>query len=365
MTTYLFVLGTRPEAIKLCPLILQLKKQATVLVCATGQHNELVAPVFTLFNITPDFNLNLLTPNQTLSSLTARCVEGLTALYKKIKPGCVIVQGDTTSAFCAALSAYYEKIPVAHVEAGLRTHNKYAPFPEEMNRRMISGLADYHFVPTIKNQQLLRNEGVGSEKIFLTGNTGIDALQWILKHNDFESTIPNNKKIILVTGHRRESFGEPFQRICQAIKQIAQQHKNVMIYYPVHLNPNVQRPVHEMLSGLENVQLLPPLGYVDFITLMSKAAVILTDSGGVQEEAPSLRIPVLVMRETTERQEAVEQGFCFLVGTEVKTICAYVSRCLNEERFYQPQGDNPYGDGRAAERITTILFEKLSERAYI
>src|SRR3990167_2700432 len=363
---FLFVLGTRPEAIKLCPLILHLKTQAHVEVCTTGQHKELITPFLKLFNVTPDYDLELLKPNQTLSDLSARCIQAVTTVYEKVKPDCVIVQGDTTTSMCAALAAFYQKISVAHVEAGLRTYELYSHFPEELNRQITGRIAHYHFVPTERNKKNLLAEGCDPKNIFMTGNTGIDALKWVLHNHPVPvNTIVDidltHKKLILVTGHRREHFGLPFKQLCYGIRKIAETFDDVVIVYPVHLNPNVQKPVQEILSGCDNIKLIAPLEYPDFISLMAKASLILTDSGGVQEEAPSLNVPILVMRETTERQESVEHGFSFMVGTDPEKILEYAKRCLLEKDFYQPKIGNPYGDGKAVERIAEILQLKISE----
>lgn len=358
----LFVFGTRPEAIKLCPLILHLKNKMDVQVCLTGQHKELIQPILDLFQVKPDYDLALLQPNQTLSDLTARCIQSLSDVYEKIKPDCVVVQGDTSTSMCAALTAFYAKIPVAHVEAGLRTYEKYSPFPEEMNRQIISRIAQYHFVPTEKNKQNLIAEGCDLGSLFLTGNTGIDALQWVLKNHkvDPQSIVDyKNKKLILVTGHRRENFGLPFRNLCQGIKKIADDLSDIVVVYPVHLNPNVQKPVNDILKNCDNIKLIAPQPYAEFASLMAAASVIITDSGGVQEEAPSLRVPILVMRETTERQESAENGFSFLVGTDPEKIVEFTRRCLYEKNFYAPKGKNPYGDGNAVERIANILLEKI------
>lgn len=366
----LFVLGTRPEAIKLSPLILRLKKMASVKVCITGQHRELINPFLDLFQITPDFDLALLKPNQTLGNLSAACIQAVTRICEAFQPDCVIVQGDTTTSMCAALAAFYHKIPVAHVEAGLRTYELYSPFPEELNRQIISRIAQYHFVPTEKNKRNLLSEGCDPEKIFITGNTGIDALYWVLKNYPItpDSVLNldlNDKKLILVTGHRRENFGLPFERICYSIKKIAETFPKVIIVYPVHLNPNVLKPAQEILSGYENIKLIAPVAYPGFVSLMAKASVILTDSGGIQEEAPSLHVPIVVMRETTERQESVELGFSFLAGTDPDCILNYVRRCLTEENFYRPQGSNPYGNGTAVESIANLLHFKLSSQSTV
>ncbi|MCX7124794.1 MAG: UDP-N-acetylglucosamine 2-epimerase (non-hydrolyzing), partial [Gammaproteobacteria bacterium] len=330
-------------------------------------HQALITPFLKLFHVIPDYDLALLQPNQTLSDLTARCIQALNKIIHLSKPDCVIVQGDTTTSMCAALSAFYEKIPVAHIEAGLRTYDPYSPFPEEMNRQLTGRIAQYHFVPTQKNKQNLLSEGCSEENIFITGNTGIDALQWVLKNhpvsiNKILNMDLDNKKLILVTGHRRENFGLPFEKLCLGIKKIAEKFPDAVIVYPVHLNPNVQKPVYEILGGHNNIKLIAPMEYPEFISLMAASHVILTDSGGVQEEAPSLRVPILVMRETTERPEAVEQGFSFMIGTDPEKILEYVTLCFSDKNFYKPEGLNPYGDGTAVEKITEILQRKIGEK---
>ena len=361
----LVVFGTRPEAIKLAPLILKLRQQFQVKICVTGQHREMLDQVLNIFQIKPDSDLNLMKPNQNLASLTSGVLEGVHDLLEREHFDCVIVQGDTTSSIAAAMAAFYKKVSIAHLEAGLRTWNKFSPFPEEINRQLTSRLADIHLAPTEKNRNSLIKESIPPEKIFVTGNTVIDALQWVLKNIpepvwDLPFHLSDNK-MILVTGHRRENFGEGFQNICKAIKKLAEKNPNVEFVYPVHLNPNVQKPVKTSLGNQDNIHLIEPLDYQNFVHLMNHAYFILTDSGGVQEEAPSLGKPVLVMRDTTERPEAVEAGTVMLVGTDPHEIVKNSQRLINNKIYYQSMAfsHNPYGDGKACERIIEIIYEKF------
>jgi len=365
------IFGTRPEAIKLCPLVLELKKhpQFEVRVCVTAQHRRMLDQVLEVFGVTPDADLDLMAPNQTLPELTARAITAVSAWLRSNRPDLVIVQGDTTTTFCAALAAYYEKIPVAHVEAGLRTGDRYAPFPEEINRRLTTHLADLHFAPTAAARDHLLREGVPAEKIHVTGNTVIDALLWVRdKVRRQTPELPaglaealEGKRLILVTGHRRESFGAPFEAICQAIADIVAAFPDVVVVYPVHLNPNVQEPVRRILGGLDRVHLLEPLAYAPFVWLMDQSCLILTDSGGVQEEAPSLGKPVLVMRDTTERPEGLAAGCALLAGVFRDGIFNVVTRLLTDASLYarMSQARNPYGDGLACTQIATSLASVL------
>lgn len=366
----MLVFGTRPEAIKMVPVVQALKArpdQFEVQVCVTAQHREMLDQVLALFDIQPDFDLDLMRPGQSLGSLTSRALIGLEEVFQAQKPDIVLVHGDTTTTFTASLAAFYQQIPVGHVEAGLRTHNIYSPWPEEFNRRVTGIVANYHFAPTEKSQQNLLGEKTIPESIAVTGNTVIDALQWVVNHiekdqqltadlqNKFDF-IDQDKKLVLVTGHRRENFGDGFLNICHAIADIAQQ-DDVQVVYPVHLNPNVQKPVNEILSGLDNVHLIEPQDYLPFVYLMKESHLILTDSGGVQEEAPSLGKPVLVMRDTTERPEAVSAGTVKLVGTNKETIRDSVLELLSDKDKYQQMSvaHNPYGDGKASEYIADFL----------
>lgn len=367
MKKILIVFGTRPEAIKLCPLVLEFKKhpeEFETVVCVTAQHREMLDQVLEIFSIKPDYDLNLMTHNQSLAELTTRCISGLDVVIKKVDPDMLIVQGDTTTTFSAALAAYYSEIKIGHVEAGLRTYNKYSPFPEEVNRKLTSAISDLHFAPTQENKNCLVKENIPDEDITVTGNTVIDALFWVRKkinqenrtYEEFQD-IDFSKKIILVTGHRRENFGEGFKHIFTAIKKIAENNRDTEIVYPVHLNPNVREPVNQILAGISNVKLIEPLDYEPFIFIMDKSYFIISDSGGVQEEAPSIGKPVLVTRNTTERQEAVKAGAVKLVGTDSQNIFLAAEKLLNDSASYQQMSNirNPYGDGHACEKIIKSL----------
>ena len=373
----LTIFGTRPEAIKLAPIIKALKDhpdQFNSLVCVTAQHREMLDQALHVFDIKPDYDLNVMKPRQDLYGVTSEILLKLKDLLKGVRPDLILVQGDTTTTFVAGLSGFYQKIKIGHIEAGLRTYEKYKPFPEEINRHLTSVVADYHFVPTRKSKTNLLREGILEDCIYITGNTVIDALLWILK----KQSIPENRKrmenyfsekfgismgdqkLILVTAHRRESFGKGFENICQALKEIVLKNKDVKIVYPVHLNPNVQEPVRRLIGRMERIHLIEPLDYEPFVFLMNKSFLILTDSGGIQEEAPSMGKPVLVMREVTERPEAVEAGTAKLVGTEVEDIVSETERLLERTEDYRRMADteNPYGDGKASERILNILAGK-------
>lgn len=373
MKKILLVFGTRPEAIKMAPLAKQLSpdKRFEAKVCVTAQHREMLDQVLDLFDIKPDFDLDVMKPGQTLNDLTTSILIGLKPILESYKPDIVLVHGDTTTSFAAALASYYQQIKVGHVEAGLRTGNIYSPWPEEANRQLTSVITNFHFAPTIGAKNNLLLEGVAESDITVTGNTVIDALFWV-KRKLYErksvaaklaktfAFLDANKKLILVTGHRRESFGDGFERICKALSKIAILHPQVQILYPVHLNPNVQEPVNRLLKGFDNIFLIDPQEYLPFCYLMINASIILTDSGGIQEEAPSLGKPVLVMRETTERPEAVSAGTVFLVGTDTKLIVNKVNSLLANEAEYQRMSaaNNPYGDGEACGRIIEALIEK-------
>lgn len=365
----LFVFGTRPEAIKLAPLIIKLKKEPSceVSVCVTGQHRQMLDQVLSYFGITPDVDLEIMIPNQGLNMLSGLIFQKLDAVYVGMNPDWVIVHGDTTTSSVAAWAAYHRSIKVAHVEAGLRTYDKQAPFPEEINRQITARLADLHFAPTITARKNLVAEGIDERTVFVTGNTVIDALFWGLKkitegYSDDEISFLNKlidpeKKLIVVTGHRRENFGEGLIEMCEALKELAALNE-VQIIYPVHLNPNVLKPIHERLSGEQNIVLIRPLGYPAFIYLMSMAYFILTDSGGVQEEAPSLGKPVLVMRETTERPEAIIAGGVKLVGMNRKKILDESKKLLFDKVYYESMSNfnNPYGDGTSSSQIVKLLL---------
>lgn len=367
----LTVFGTRPEAIKMAPLVhvLAADDRFEAKCCVTAQHREMLDQVLELFEITPDYDLNLMKAGQTLNDVTARIVQELKPVLQEFQPDVVLVHGDTATTFAASLAAYYEQIEVGHVEAGLRTGNIYSPWPEEANRRLTGVLTKYHFAPTETSKENLLRENFAPENIFVTGNTVIDALLMVKdkieSDSDLSATLAaqfpfldESKKLILVTGHRRESFGGGFERICQALAQTAKQHPNVQILYPMHLNPNVREPVNRILGDVENVLLIEPQQYLPFIYLMSRSHIILTDSGGIQEEAPSLGKPVLVMRDTTERPEAVAAGTVKLVGTNVEKITASLDSLLNDEEEYKEMSfaHNPYGDGKACQRILDALI---------
>jgi UDP-N-acetylglucosamine 2-epimerase (non-hydrolysing) len=370
MKKILTVFGTRPEAIKMAPLVNELKNDRRFhsKVCVTGQHREMLDQVIDLFNIYPDYDLNVMKKGQSLTDLTTSIVSGLSSILNKFKPDVVLVHGDTTTSFAAALSAYYMQITIGHVEAGLRTFNIYSPWPEEGNRSLTGSIAKFHFAPTEVSKNNLIRENISPLDIFITGNTVIDALlyakdkirnssQLLLDFNSKFNFIDPQKKLILVTGHRRESFGKGFENICYALKEIAHKNKDIQIIYPVHLNPNVQEPVHRILSKQKNIYLIEPCEYLPFIFLMDKSYLILTDSGGIQEEGPSLGKPVLVMRDTTERPEAVEAGTVKLVGTDIKKIVSGVESLLNNKDYYlsMSKAKNPYGNGQASKKICNIL----------
>lgn len=377
----LIVFGTRPEAIKMAPVVIAFKKEIEhfeTKVCVTAQHREMLDQVLDIFEITPDYDLNIMKKGQDLYDITSRVILGMRDILHDYKPDIVFVHGDTTTSSVTALASFYEKIPIAHVEAGLRTNNIYSPWPEEMNRQITGRLTTYHFAPTEKSRQNLLNENVQADKIFVTGNTVIDSLYWVLDkienerglkpmildelNSKFEGTFNlEDSKIILVTGHRRENFGKGFLNICEALKKIAISYSEVHIIYPVHLNPNVQKPVYDLLAGIDNVHLIKPLEYLPFVYLMSKSYFVLTDSGGIQEEAPGMGKPVLVMRDTTERPEAVNAGTVRLVGTSQEEIMKWCNVLLDETEIYDrmAKANNPYGDGKATKRIIEVLMNKL------
>jgi UDP-N-acetylglucosamine 2-epimerase (non-hydrolysing) len=369
----LCVFGTRPEAIKFAPLIRELKRHPEsfeVITCITAQHRSMLDQVMEFFEIHPDYDLNVMAPNQSLFDIIAKVMPGLETVINRAKPDLIIVQGDTTTAFLGALAGYYSRIPIAHLEAGLRSGNKYAPWPEELNRVMTGHLGDLHFAPTPRAEENLRTENIHNH-IYVTGNTVIDALHLALKlieerGTDFTSEfggIDFTKRIILLTAHRRESFGKPFEDLCAAVREIAQAHPEVQIVYPVHLNPNVREPVFNALSGNPNITLIDPVDYPRLIWLLNKSYFVLTDSGGIQEEAPALGKPVLVLREVTERQEGVEAGNAILVGTDRALIVQHAHALLTYPDRYQEMSSaiNPYGDGTASAQIAGILKTHLPE----
>lgn len=368
----LTVFGTRPEAIKMAPLVhaLAADSRFTAKVCVTAQHREMLDQVLELFEITPDYDLNIMKPGQSLNDITTAILTDMKPVLEDFKPDVVLVHGDTATTFATALASYYQQIPVGHVEAGLRTGNIYSPWPEEANRKLTGAITSYHFAPTETSQQNLLNEAINPASITVTGNTVIDALFWVRNKIEQDQALGNiltaqypfldaSKKLILVTGHRRESFGGGFERICEALRKIALAHPDTQILYPVHLNPNVQEPVNRLLNGIENIFLIPPQDYLPFVYLMTRAHIILTDSGGIQEEAPSLGKPVLVMRDTTERPEAVDAGTVVLVGTEVEIITNQINTLLTDHAAYEQmsKAHNPYGDGQACARILNTLVD--------
>lgn len=374
----MLVFGTRPEAIKMAPLVKEFQKypeQFQTIVCVTGQHREMLDQVLHIFEIEPDYDLNIMKQGQDLYDVTARVLTGMRDVLKEARPDVVLVHGDTTTSTAAALAAFYQQILVGHVEAGLRTHNVYSPWPEEMNRQITGRIATYHFAPTPLSRQNLLDEGIKEEAITVTGNTVIDALYMVVDRIKNDKTLDfglncslikagydvdrlnDGKKLVLITGHRRENFGDGFISMCQAIKTLSEKYPDVDFVYPMHLNPNVRKPIHEVfgedLSGLGNMFFIEPLEYLSFVYLMEKSTIVLTDSGGIQEEAPGLGKPVLVMRDTTERPEALEAGTVKLVGTNFEKIVREVSALLDDREYYDKMSKavNPYGDGKACERI--------------
>lgn len=365
------IFGTRPEAIKLVPVINELGKYPKlyqVIVITTGQHHELVSQVLETFQICTNYNLNIMSPDQSLFDISIRALSSLESVLKEEKPDIVIVQGDTTSTFIASLAAFYLKIPVAHVEAGLRSFERFNPYPEEINRRLTTVLSDLHFVPTEQAKKNLLEEGVGKEKIFVTGNTIVDALQMVLGSGDESvlkiDSVDFNKRLILVTAHRRENFDRGLKNICTALKRLAALYKDVEILYPVHLNPNVRGPVRSILSSIPNVHLVEPLDYKTFIKVLARCYLVLTDSGGVQEEAPSLGKPVFVLRKVTERVEAVEAGVAKVIGVEIEDVVSNTRTLLDDETAYanMAKTKNLFGDGKASKRIVNIFTQYLRKR---
>ncbi len=368
----LIIFGTRPEAIKMAPLVNAFKKntQFNTKVCVTAQHREMLDQVLDFFKITPDYDLDLMQPGQNLYNLTARIITSLKEVLEDFEPDYIYVHGDTTTTMAASIAGFYAGAKVCHVEAGLRTFNKLSPFPEEMNRTVTGRIADYHFAPTTTSSNNLLNEHIAKENIIITGNTVIDALfesTAIVKESDspelvaLKSKIDQSKRTVLVTGHRRENHGQGFINICKALKRIAEKFDDIEIIYPVHLNPKVLKPVHELLGEVSNIKLIEPLAYPEFVWLMNQSYLVITDSGGVQEEAPSLGKPVLVMRNTTERPEAVEAGTVILVGTDEEKIVTEASHLLTNTEHYKKMSllHNPYGDGKACERIVEFMKTQI------
>ena len=386
MKKVMLVFGTRPEAIKMAPLVKEFQKQpkrVETVVCVTGQHREMLDQVLKIFDIKPDYDLNIMKQGQDLYDVTARVLTGMRDVLKEVKPDVVLVHGDTTTSTAAALAAFYQQIPVGHVEAGLRTHNIYSPWPEEMNRLLTGRLATYHFSPTPLSRNNLIKESVDDRNIIITGNTVIDALYWVVDKiknnkeldNELEDILSkagydvnrlnNGKKLVLITGHRRENFGDGFINMCTAIKDLTVKYPDLDFVYPMHLNPNVRKPIHEVfgenLSGLKNMFFIEPLEYLSFVYLMEKSSIVLTDSGGIQEEAPGLGKPVSVMRDTTERPEALDAGTVKLVGTDYNKIVNEVSSLIDDKAAYEKMSKavNPYGDGLACGRIVNALLYRI------
>lgn len=361
------VFGTRPEAIKMAPLVKELKKREEIecIVCVTAQHRQMLDQVLQVFNITPDYDLNIMKQGQTLIDITSRALKGIEEVILKEKPNIVLVHGDTTTTFAGALAAYYTQTDIGHVEAGLRTWNKYSPYPEEMNRQMVGVLADMHFAPTEKSRQTLLSEGKSEDKIYVTGNTAIDALATTVNPN-YSNEIFNwvgGDKLILLTAHRRENLGEPMRHMFKAIKRIIDEFSNVKVIYPVHLNPKVKEVADEILGNCDKIKLINPLEVIDFHNFINKSHIILTDSGGIQEEAPSLGKPVLVLRDTTERPEGIDAGTLKLAGTDEETIYKLTKELLTDKEVYDSmsKASNPYGDGKASIRIADAIIEKYSK----
>lgn len=382
MKKVMLVFGTRPEAIKMAPLVKEFQKHPEsfkTIICVTGQHREMLDQVLKIFDITPDYDLNIMKQGQDLYDVTARVLTGMRDVLSESQPDAVLVHGDTTTSTAAALAAFYKQIPVGHVEAGLRTHDIYSPWPEEMNRQITSRIAAFNFAPTPLSRQNLLDEGIDPDSITVTGNTVIDALRWVvgridedpalaeglarvLKYSGYDTDrIAGDRRLVLITGHRRENFGEGFINICKAIRDLALKYPSTDFVYPMHLNPNVRQPIHEVfgedLSCFDNLFFIEPLEYLSFVFLMGKASVVLTDSGGIQEEAPGLGKPVLVMRDTTERPEALEAGTVKLVGTDYNKIVTELSHLLDDSAAYEimSKAVNPYGDGKACERIVEAV----------
>ena len=380
MKKVMLVFGTRPEAIKMAPLVKEFQKNTDkfeTFVCVTGQHRQMLDQVLKLFDINPDFDLNIMKAGQDLYDVTARVLTGMRDVFEKVIPDIVLVHGDTTTSTAAALAAFYKQIPVAHVEAGLRTHNIYSPWPEEMNRQITGRIAKYNFAPTPLSKKNLLEENIAEENIYITGNTVIDALHWVteklrssasmqeeltdlLKKAGYDvARLSKGKKLVLITGHRRENFGDGFISMCSAVKTLNERYPDVDFVYPMHLNPNVRKPITEVFGETQsaNMFFIEPLDYLPFVFLMGKSTIVLTDSGGIQEEAPGLGKPVLVMRDTTERPEALKAGTVKLVGTDYDKIVSEVSRLLNDTEYYNTMSKavNPYGDGKACPRILTAL----------
>jgi len=369
MIKVMTIFGTRPEAIKMAPLVNELKKRKEIetIVCVTAQHREMLDQVLDTFEIVPDYDLNIMKQGQTLAEITTRALTGLESVIKDERPDIVLVHGDTSTTFAGALAAFYNQVSIGHVEAGLRTYNKYSPYPEEMNRQMVSSLADMHFAPTELSANNLINEGKDKKSIYITGNTAIDAMETTVKeeYNHLElAWIKEDERMILLTAHRRENLGEPMRNIFRAIRRIVDEFPDVKVIYPIHMNPKVREVATEIFEGCDKVRLIEPLEVFDFHNFLNKSYLILTDSGGIQEEAPSLGKPVLVLRDTTERPEGIKAGTLKLVGTDEEVIYEETKKLLTDEKEYEKMSmaSNPYGDGHASERIVDAIIEKFGKR---
>ena len=368
MIKVMTVFGTRPEAIKMAPLVkeLQSRKEIETIICVTAQHRQMLDQVLEIFKITPDYDLNIMKPGQTLTTITTSALQGLEKVIQEVKPDIVLVHGDTTTTFSGALAAYYNQVAIGHVEAGLRTWNKYSPYPEEVNRQAVTVMADMHFCPTIQSKNNLLNEGRKDEGMYITGNTAIDALQTTVNPNYSHPILDwaKDSRLILITAHRRENLGEPMRRMFKAIKRVLDEHTDLKAVYPVHLNPKVQEIANEIFGDSDKIKLIEPLEVFDFHNFMSRSYLILTDSGGIQEEAPSLGIPVVVLRDTTERPEGIAAGTLVLAGTEEQKIYDIVTELVDNKEAHSKMAHaaNPYGDGLASKRIADAIIEKFSDK---
>ena len=367
MIKVMTIFGTRPEAIKMAPLVKELEKRKEIesIVCVTAQHREMLDQVLKVFNIKPDYDLNIMKQGQTLSEITSRVLLGLEEVIKEVKPNIILVHGDTTTTFAGALASFYNNIDIGHVEAGLRTWNKYSPFPEEMNRQMVDCMTDMYFAPTEVSKNNLLIQGINEEKIYITGNTAIDAMKYTVNDNYYNEIFDwvSEDKLILLTAHRRENLGEPMRNIFKAIKRILEEYSDIKVIYPIHLNPKVREVANEIFGGIERIKIIEPLGVFDFHNFIKKSYLILTDSGGIQEEAPSLGKPVLVLRDTTERPEGIKAGTLKLIGTDEKKVYKEIKKLLVDKSEYEKmsKANNPYGDGFASKKIVDEIINKYKE----
>lgn len=367
MIKVMTIFGTRPEAIKMAPLVKELEKRKEIesIVCVTAQHREMLDQVLKVFDIKPDYDLNIMKQGQTLSEITSRVLLGIEEVIKEVKPNIILVHGDTTTTFAGALAAFYNNIDIGHVEAGLRTWNKYSPFPEEMNRQMVDCMTDMYFAPTEVSKNNLLIQGINEEKIYITGNTAIDAMKYTVNDNYYNEIFDwvSEDKLILLTAHRRENLGEPMRNIFKAIKRILEEYSDIKVIYPIHLNPKVREVANEIFGGIERIKIIEPLGVFDFHNFIKKSYLILTDSGGIQEEAPSLGKPVLVLRDTTERPEGIKAGTLKLIGTDEKKVYKEIKKLLDDKSEYEKmsKANNPYGDGFASKKIVDEIINKYKE----